>query len=105
MDILTSGYFQDGFKAIVYLVPLVYIITKREDLRLKYFWLLTAGLFLLFAGHLLDFFDEFRALNSVLIIGYKCPLHDVFEDVVGFTIGFMIFITGLYLEFKFGRQS
>ena len=99
MSVLESGYIQDGFKAFIYLVPLVYIILKKRELKLQYFWLLFAGLLILFLGHLLDVSDEFTAIKNVFIIGKKSPYHDVFEDMAGFTLGFALFIAGLFLEF------
>ncbi|MBU3958903.1 MAG: hypothetical protein KKH29_01360 [Candidatus Omnitrophica bacterium] len=86
-----QGYFLDGLKTIVYLIPLGYLIIRGKRLKLKYFWLLFSGLLLLFLGHLLDFFDEF---------GYVFPLQDFFEDVVGFTLGFTLLILAIYLEFQ-----
>jgi len=100
MHLLTNGYFQDGLKAFVYFVPLVYIIIKRNQLKLKYFWPIFVGLLLLFLGHVLDFTDEFKAIKYTFIIGKKCPMHDLFEDMIGFTLGFGIFITGIILELK-----
>lgn len=99
MSLLDSGYIQDGFKAFVYLVPLAYITLKKKQLKLKYFWLLFVGLLILFLGHLLDVSDEFTAIKDVFIIGGKSPYHDVFEDMAGFTLGFALFIAGLFLEF------
>lgn len=99
MTFLYNGYVQDAFKALIYLVPLVYIVVKKRELNLRYFWLLFAGLLILFLGHLLDFSDEFKAIKKVFIIGKKSPHHDVFEDIVGFTLGFALFIVGIFLEF------
>lgn len=100
---ILGGYLQDGLKAVVYLIPLVYLIVKRKYLDLKYFWLFCAGLFLLFFGHLLDFIDEFYLDPQVApIAGMRVSyfVHDFFEDTIGFTLGFAIFILALYLEFS-----
>lgn len=95
-----SGYFEDGLKAIVYFIPLIYLIMKRKHLKIKYFGFLFAGLLLLFLGHLLDFFDEFEGLKKMFIIGGDYPLHDLFEDLIGFTLGFILFVFGIYLEVR-----
>ncbi|MBL7156772.1 MAG: hypothetical protein ISS92_01275 [Candidatus Omnitrophica bacterium] len=100
MIFLESGYLEDGLKALVYLIPLVFLIAKGRNLNLKYFWFFFVGLFLLFFGHLLDFLDEFNALKGFFIIGRTDPLHDFFEDTIGFMLGFAVFILALYLEIK-----
>lgn len=100
MDILKNVYIQDGIKAIIYLVPLIYIILKKKNLKIKYFWLFFFGLLLLFFGNFLDFLDEFEALKTVFIIGGDCPLHDFFEDVIGFSLGFFLLILAMYKEFS-----
>jgi len=105
MTFLKSGYFQDGLKAIIYFIPLIYLIIKRKYLKIKYFWLLFAGLLLLLFGNLLDFFDEFESLERMFIIGGDYPLHDFFEDSVGFTLGFALLILAVYLEFQSVRKK
>lgn len=100
MILIENGYVQDGLKAIVYLIPLLYLIIKRRELKLKYFWLFFIGLGLLFFGNLLDFFDEFVFLQEIFVSDSHRLLQDFFEDIIGFTLGFAVFITALYLEFS-----
>ncbi len=95
-----NGYFEDGLKAFVYFVPLFYIIFNQRRLKIKYFWMMLAGLLLLFLGHLLDLSDEFKSIKYMFIIGKKHYLHDFFEDMIGFTLGFALFIWALFLEIK-----
>ncbi len=99
MILVESGYLQDGLKAVDYLIPLVYLIIKRRSLKLKYFWLFFIGLSLLFFGNLLDFLDEFKFLQEMFPSDDHRHLQDFFEDIIGFTLGFAVFITALYLEF------
>lgn len=99
MSFFESGYFQDGLKAFVYLVPLVYITAQQRERKRKHFRLLFTGLFILFLGQLLDLSDECAAIKDVFIIGKNSPAHDVLEDMVGFTLGFALFIAGIFLEF------
>ena len=96
---LESGYFQDGFKMFIYFLPLAYIVIKRKQIKLRYFWVLFFGLLLLFLGHLLDFTDELDVVKGVFIIGRNSPCHDMAEDFFGFTVGFALFTLGLFLEF------
>lgn len=105
MNLLLNGYFQDGFKAIVYLIPLIYIVLKRNELKLKFFWLFCLGLAVLFLGHFIDFLDEFAALSNIPSIANHYLLCDFFEDIVGFTLGFIIFIAALFLEFKYIKKN
>ena len=99
MMLIENGYLQDGLKAVVYLIPLVWLIIKRRQLKLKYFWLFFIGLSLLFFGNVLDFFDEFKFLQEIFVSENQRYLQDFFEDIVGSTLGFAVFIAGLYLEF------
>ena len=99
MILVESGYLQDGLKAVVYLIPLAYLIIKRRSLKLKYFWLFFIGLSLLFFGNLLDFFDELKFLQEMFPSDDYRHLQDFFEDIIGFALGFAVFITALYLEF------
>ena len=100
MTLLTNGYFQDGLKALVYFIPLLYLFLNKNRLGLKFFNLFAIGLFLLFFGHLVDFLDEFEFLrNAFPEKNYKL-LQDFLEDVVGMTFGFAFLISALYLEFK-----
>ena len=98
-DFFSPGALQDGLKAFIYLVPLIFLVARQKELNLKYFWLLFTGLALLLFGNVLDFLDEFAALDGMFIIGDGHYLQDLFEDTVGFTLGFAIFIFALYLEF------
>lgn len=100
MDILKNVYIQDGVKAIIYLLPLIYLIFKRKTLKIKYFWLFFFGFLLLFLGHFLDLLDEFEVLKMVFIIGGCSPLQDFFEDVIGFSLGFLLLTLALYKEFS-----
>jgi len=99
MMLVENGYVQDGLKAVVYLIPLVYLIIKRKHLQLKYFWLFFIGLSLLLFANLLDFFDEFRFLRELFPSRGYHNLQDFFEDTIGFTLGFAVFSAALYLEF------
>ncbi|MFC1675278.1 hypothetical protein ACFL1K_05290 [Candidatus Omnitrophota bacterium] len=85
---------------IVFFIPLLYLVLKGRSLKFKYFWLLFFGLLLLFFGNLLDFLDEFPQINDLFIVGKDHPLQDVFEDLVGFTSGFALFIIGVYFELR-----
>lgn len=99
MIFFDNGYAQDGLKAFVYLIPLAYLLLKRRELGLKYFWVFCAGLFLLFFGNLLDFADEFRFLREMdLFKGYGL-LQDFLEDIIGFALGFVLFVLAVHLEF------
>ncbi|MFH1594584.1 MAG: hypothetical protein ABID09_07815 [Candidatus Omnitrophota bacterium] len=100
ISILKSGYFQDGLKALVYLIPLVYVIARRRNLNLKYFYLLTGGLVLLFFGHFMDFIDELEVLRRLPIDERFYWIQDFLEDMVGFTLGFILFMSALYLELR-----
>jgi len=103
--LLNNGYFQDGLKFLIYLIPLLYLIAKRRKLNFKYFWLFFIGLLLLSFGHFTDLCDEFKAFDNIPIIGHDDALHDLFEDMLGFGVGFLFFIAALYLEFvKNGRK-
>ncbi|UCD55091.1 MAG: hypothetical protein JSV93_06175 [Candidatus Omnitrophota bacterium] len=99
MILIENGYLQDGLKAVVYLIPLIYLIIKRRQLKLKYYWLFFIGLSLLFFGNLLDFFDEFKFLQEIFSSDNQRYMQDFFEDIVGLTLGFVVFIEALYLEF------
>jgi len=100
MILIENGYAQDGFKALVYLVPLLYLIIGRKRLGLKYFWLFFGGISLLFFGNLLDFMDEFAFLKGMEIPENYRLLQDFFEDIIGFTLGFVVFIAAVYLELR-----
>ena len=106
MIFLTSGYWQDGLKAVVYLIPLIYLIVQRKRLNLKYFWLFCIGLSLLFLGNLLDFMDEFESLRRTFDSELLRLLQDFFEDIIGSMFGFILFVVALYKEYKFikGRR-
>ena len=97
---LKSGCFQDGLKLLVYFIPLVYIFVKKRDLKLKFFALFCLGLFLLFSSNLLDFLDEFRALDNLPVIGHGHPMQDFFEDTIGSMLGFIILVVAMRLELK-----
>ena len=99
MILIENGYVQDGLKAIIYFIPFIYLIVRRNSLKLKYFWLLFAGLFLLFFGNVLDFMDEFKFLREMFPSESAGFLQDFFEDIVGAALGFVVFIAGVYLEF------
>jgi len=103
MILIENGYVQDGLKALVYLIPLMYLIIKRRELKLKYFWLFFIGLSLLFFGNVLDFLDEFEFLRELFPSHGQRYLQDFFEDIVGAALGFAVFIVALYLE-KFGKK-
>lgn len=100
MTFMENGYLQDGLKAVVYLIPLIYLIVKKRRLKFKYFWLFFIGLSLLFFGNILDFLDEFQFLREAFASEGYYHLQDFFEDMIGFTLGFAVFITALYLEFS-----
>ena len=98
MILIENGYVQDGLKALVYLIPFLWLIIKRRQLKLKYFWLFLIGLGLLFFANVLDFLDEFEFLREMFVSDSQRSLQDFFEDIIGFTLGFAVFITALYLE-------
>lgn len=99
MIFLENGYVQDGLKLFVYLIPLCYLLFRRKELGLRYFWLFSVGLSLLFLGNLLDFADEFEFLRKMDLIKNYELLQDFLEDIVGFTLGFVVFVSAIYLEF------
>ncbi|MCQ9207663.1 MAG: hypothetical protein NG740_07275 [Omnitrophica bacterium] len=103
MLLLENGYVQDGLKALVYLAPLVYLVFKRKSLGLKYYWAFFAGLALLFFGNLLDFMDEVAFLRESEFAERYGLLQDFLEDIVGFTLGFIVFCGSVYLEFIKGK--
>ena len=96
----TNGYWQDGFKALVYLIPLLYLIFAAKKLKLRHFWLIFFGLSLLFMGHFLDYMDEFSFVHDTFTDPMWRLLEDFLEDFVGFALGFVVFITGVFLELK-----
>ena len=98
--LIESGYVQDGLKAFVYLVPLVYLIARRKSLNLKYFWLFLTGLSLLFFGQFLDLLDEIEFLRELFPSEGHRFLQDFLEDIIGSTLGFVAFILALYLEVR-----
>ena len=100
MILIENGYVQDGLKALVYAIPVIYLLIKRKRLDLKYFWVMFAGLSLLFFGNLIDFLDELETLRNLPINEFFFLLQDFFEDIIGFTLGFAVFIAGLFMEYK-----
>lgn len=105
MLILENGYVQDGLKAVVYLIPFFYLIARKKRLGLKYFWLFFTGLGLLVFGNLLDFIDEFEFLRKTDIIERYGLIQDFFEDIIGFTLGFGVFVLGVFLEFVHAKKK
>jgi len=99
MILLTNGYVQDGLKALIYLIPLMFLLWRRERLKLRYYWLFFAGFALLFFGHLLDFLDEFKFLHATFSPEKYGLLQDFFEDFIGCTLGFAFLLAALFLEF------
>jgi hypothetical protein len=99
MILIENGYVQDGLKALIYVIPFMYLIVRRKSLKLKYFWFFFIGLFLLFFGNVLDFMDEFEFLREMFPTEGEHYLQDFFEDMVGAALGFIVFSAGLYMEF------
>ena len=99
MILLTNGYVQDGLKALVYLMPLVYLLWRGKRIKLRFYWLFVAGFGLLFFGHLLDFLDEFAFLHAAFSPEKYGLLQDFFEDFVGCTLGFAFLLAAFFLEY------
>jgi hypothetical protein len=98
MLLVENGYVQDGLKLLVYLIPLFYLLIRKKYLNLRRFWLFLTGLSLLAMGNLLDFLDEFESLRGAFAANFYL-FQDFFEDIIGFALGFVIFASGVYLEF------
>ena len=100
MILIENGYVQDGLKALIYLIPLVYLIIRKKQLNLKYFGLFITGFGLLFFGNFLDFLDEFEFLRNLNLPENAGLWQDFFEDIVGFTLGYAILLIAIYKEWK-----
>jgi len=99
MILLENGYVQDGLKALIFFIPLAYLILRKKALNLRYFHLFFIGLLLLFLGNLLDFIDEFKCWGAVEDIPRNFVLwQDFCEDIVGFSLGFVILLIAIYKE-------
>jgi len=105
MFLITNGYIQDGFKMLVYLIPLVYLIAKRRSLNLRHYGLFLAGFLFLFFGNLIDFLDEFDLLRRTFDSPEARHFQDFCEDIVGFTLGFIFLAAGLFLELGGKRKK
>jgi len=103
MILIENGYVQDGLKAIIYLIPLIYLIAKRKSLNLKYYRLFLIGFLLLAFGNVLDFMDEFEFLRKLPLAAQYGQLQDFCEDIVGFTLGFIVLSVAMYKELKYKR--
>lgn len=103
MILIENGYVQDGLKAIIYIIPLIYLIVKRKSLNLKHFGLFLVGLSLLAFGNILDFIDEIEFLTKLPLADQYGPLQDFFEDIVGLALGFLVLSIAMYKEFKHKR--
>lgn len=104
MNLITNGFFQDSLKLIIYLIPLLFLVSRKKELNLRYFWIFYAGLSLLVFGHTIDLLDEFAKLSDTSRFSDYYQIFDFFEDIVGFTLGFAVFIIALYLEYLSPRK-
>jgi len=99
MILLENGFVQDGLKALIFFIPLAYLVIRKKALNLRYFYLFFIGLSLLFLGNLLDFIDEFKFSAKVEDIPLSFRLwQDFCEDIAGFALGFAILIIAIYKE-------
>ena len=99
MLLLENGYVQDGLKALIFFIPLAYLVLRKRELNLKYFYLFFTGLLLLFLGNFLDFLDEFKCLRTADYVTRDMMLwQDFCEDIVGITLGFAILLLAIYKE-------
>jgi len=98
MILLENGYVQDGLKALIFFIPLAYLILRKKALNLKYFYLFFIGFFLLFFGNMLDFMDEFEFLRTAGITRRMMLWQDFGEDTIGMTLGFLILLIAIYKE-------
>ena len=100
MILLENGYVQDGLKALIFFIPLTYLVIRKRQLNLKYYYLFFAGFLLLFLGNFLDFLDEFATL-FIAPDNITRPMmlwQDFGEDVLGMTLGFAILLVAIYKE-------
>ena len=104
MILLENGYVQDGLKALLFFIPLAYLILRKKQLNLRYYYLFFTGLLLLFLGNLLDFIDEFKCWQTAGITRTMMLWQDFCEDIVGFSLGFAILLIAIYKEW-IGRRS
>ena len=74
-----------GFCLIAVVVAMYFLIRKGKPvIEPTYFRLMQLGLALILFGALLDFADDFSALDNVFILGGRDNiLHDFLEDQVG----------------------
>ncbi len=98
MLLLENGYVQDGLKALIFFIPLAYLIFRKKQLNLRYYYLFFIGLLLLFFGNFLDFIDEFKCWETAGITRRMMLWQDFCEDIVGFTLGFVILLIAIYKE-------
>lgn len=103
MSLVTNGFLQDTLKLAVYVTPLVYLINRKKELGLRYFWVFYTGLSLLVFGHLIDLLDEFAKDADTSRFSAYYEIFDFFEDTIGLTLGFAVFAIALYLEHKSSR--
>ena len=98
MLLLENGYVQDGLKALIFFIPLAYLVIRKKQLNLRYYYLFFTGFLLLFLGNFLDFLDEFKCLRTAGVTRTMMLLQDFGEDIVGMTLGFLILLIAIYKE-------
>ena len=103
---LNMEFVKDGLKILVIFLPLAYFLVKARGIiaRKKGLFLLMAGFVIMLLGGIVDFADEFAALNNVFLVGLNFPHHETIEDILG-VIGFTMFALGIALEIKHARKE
>lgn len=86
-------FIEEGLKVIVIIWAIVsFLVIGKGRPKTKHTLVTFVGLGLLLFSVVLDFTDEFEVLDKVFIIGRSYPWHDVCEDLIGFTLGFALFV-------------
>ncbi|MFC1589905.1 sensor histidine kinase [Candidatus Omnitrophota bacterium] len=106
MSIANFEFVKDGAKIIVIFIPLVYFLIKGRSFiaRKKGLAFLILGFLIMLLGGIMDFTDEFAALDGVYVIGAAFPHHEAAEDLLGIT-GFVMFALGIAMEINSARKE
>ena len=84
--------FIDTARLLLMLAVMVGIIPNRARMQRRHFLTLLAGGILVSGGVILDFADNFPAMNNVPLLGAEVPGHDLMISAGGYLLGF-VFIT------------
>ncbi len=90
MKLLTVDILTESVRAVVVGACFVYFLVQGRDktLSAQDGWkFIVAGFALIFFGTVIDFTDNFDALNVYVVIG-KTPVEAFLEKIVGYTLGF-----------------